>query len=150
MKITICGSIAFYNKMLEAKEDLEKLGHEVDLPPTMIPTGNGEFITVEKYYEIRSAADPMDPQNAWIYESKTKAILSHFDKVAWSDCVLVTNEEKNGIAGYIGPNTLIEMGLALYLRKPIYLTHDLPSVNYTEEIKGMKPIVIGKDYLKIN
>jgi len=34
MKITICGSIAFYKEMEEVKEQLEKLGHEVKLPPS--------------------------------------------------------------------------------------------------------------------
>ena len=34
MKITICGSIAFFDEMLKVKEDLESRGHTVQIPPT--------------------------------------------------------------------------------------------------------------------
>lgn len=33
MKITICGSIAFFDKMQDAKKKLEKMGHEIDYRP---------------------------------------------------------------------------------------------------------------------
>ena len=37
----------------------------------------------------------------------------------------------------------MEMGLALYLKKPIYLLNEIPQMSHTEEILGMKPIVIN-------
>jgi hypothetical protein len=40
MKITICGSIAVYDKMLEIEKQLLLLGHEVKLPPSEIEDEN--------------------------------------------------------------------------------------------------------------
>jgi hypothetical protein len=89
------------------------------------------MMPVKKYYAIRkSAADDAE----WIWKKKAEAMHNHFDKVAWSEVILVCNYDKNGIAGYIGANTLLEMGLAFHLKKPIYLLNPLPEVSYTEEI----------------
>ena len=58
----------------------------------------------------------------------------------------MSNYEKRGIAGYIGGNTLIEIGLAFYLKKPIYLMNDVSSeLSYKVEILGMRPIVLHGD-----
>jgi hypothetical protein len=73
----------------------------------------------------------------------------HFAKVEESDAILVVNPDKNDIAGYIGANTLIEMGLAYYLRKKIFLLNDIPEISYKEEILGVKPQVIHGDFDKI-
>jgi len=145
MKITICGSIAFYNEMLDAKKWLEDSGHEVKLPPHEVKDENGNMIPVKEYYARRKAAGVDD---AWIWERKSEAITWHFDKVKWADAILVTNYNKNGIAGYVGGNTLMEMGVAFFLKKPIYMLKAIPEISYKEEIVGMKPIVINDD-LKI-
>lgn len=145
MKITICGSIAFFEDMLAVKNELEALGHEVDLPPTKILNGQGEYITVSEYYEIRKSGS-LEP---WVWDAKKVAMLNHFNKEVWADAILVMNMDKKGIKGYIGANTLIEMGLALFLKKPIYLFNHLPEMDYSEEIKGMQPIVINGDLEKI-
>ncbi len=63
---------------------------------------------------------------------------------------MVCNYPKNDIDGYIGANTLIEMGLAFYLEKPIYLLNPIPEISYKEEILGMKPIVLNGDLEKIS
>lgn len=73
----------------------------------------------------------------------------HFDKVVWADVILVCNYDKSGIVAYIGPNTLLEMGLAFHLQKPIYLLNPIPEVSYKEEILGMQPTVIDGDLKKI-
>ena len=67
----------------------------------------------------------------------------HFEKVAWADAILVSNHDKNGVPGYIEANTLLEMGLAFHLGKPIYLLNGIPEMAYKEEILGMTPIVIN-------
>lgn len=36
MNITLCGSIAFIDEMLAAKKELERMGHEVQAPPSEI------------------------------------------------------------------------------------------------------------------
>ena len=72
-------------------------------------------------------------------------IRSHFEKIEWANAILVTNYEKNNIANYIGPNTLMEMGLAFYLKKPIYLLNPIPDCPWKEEILGVEPVVINGD-----
>ena len=146
MKITICGSIAFFDEMLEAKKELEKMGHEVDLPPIEVKGENGEFISVKEYYRIRKETSD---DTGWIWDRKKEAILAHFGKIEWSDAILVLNIEKNGIVGYVGANTLIEMGLALFLNKPIFLLNNVPEIPSKEEILGMQPVVLSGDLNKI-
>lgn len=146
MKITICGSIAFYDKMEEAKDTLELFGHEVDLPPSKLHDDQGNIISVQDYYALRKSELPED----WVWERKKWAMKTHFSKVDWSDAILVLNYEKNSIPGYVGANTLMEMGLALHLDKPIYLLHQLPEISYKEELLGMKPIVLDGSLEKIN
>ncbi len=146
MKITLCGSIAFHDEMLLVKKDLELLGHEVKLPPNEVADEQGKMIPVKEYYALRKTESE---DTSWIWDRKEEAIRWHFEKVAWSDVILVLNVEKNGIAGYIGANTLLEMGLAFYLKKKIYLYNRIPEISYKEEILGMKPMVINKDLKKI-
>jgi len=139
MKITICGSIAFYKEMLDVQERLEKLGHLVKLPLFEIKDDNGNMIPVMEYYSKRKAETK---DTGWIWDRKEEAMRLHFQKVEWSDAILVLNYEKNGIANYIGGNTLLELGLAFFLNKRLFLLNDIPDISYKEEILGMKPIVI--------
>ena len=147
MKITICGSIAFFGEMLKAKKELERLGHEVDLPPVEVKNEQGENISVQEYYKIRKETSA---DTGWIWERKREAMLTHFKKEEWADAILVLNIEKNGVVGYVGSNTLIEMGLALFLNKPIYLLNNIPEISAKEEILGMQPILLGGDLNKIS
>jgi len=146
MKITICGSIAFYEKMEEVKKELEKAGHIVDLPPLEIEDEKGNYISVQDYYKLRKSSRD---DAKWIWERKREAMKMHFDKIVWGDCILVLNYEKNDIKGYIGANTLMEMGLALHINKPIYLLNEIPQMNYREEILGMQPVILNGDLSKI-
>ena len=146
MKITLCGSIAFYPEMTEIKNKLETAGHEVKLPPTKIKDGKGNLITVEEYYEIRKSAPASEK---WVWDQKSRSINEHFAKEEWADAILVTNFDKKNISGYIGGNTLMEMGVAFFLKKKIYLLNPIPELSYTEEILGMNPIIINGDISKI-
>jgi len=147
MKITLCGSVAFYEEMLQVKDQLEAMGHEIKLPPILIKDDKDNLISVQKYYALRKAET--NP-TSWIWDRKTEAIKEHFGKVEWADAILVTNHAKNGIDGYVGANTLIEMGLAFHLNKKIFLLNQMPEMGCTEEIRGMKPEVIEGDLSKLN
>jgi len=146
MKITICGSVAFQDKAIFLKKKLEKLGHKVELWPSKVKNKNGDLISVKEYYKIRRAANN---DEEWIWARKAEAILNHFDKIAWADAILVINYDKNNIAGYVGGNTLMEIGLAFFLKKKIYLLNEVPELPYKEEILGVRPIIIGGDLNKI-
>ena len=142
MKITICGSIAFIEEMKDAKNKLEKIGHEVKMPPLEVPDEKGNMIPVIEYWRIRKVADA---NAAWVWDRKEEAIRNHFEKIEWADAILVLNYSKKDVPNYIGANTLIEMGIAFHRRKPIFLLNPIPEVSYTEEILGMKPIVLNGD-----
>jgi hypothetical protein len=142
MKITICGSIAFFDEMLQIKQDLETLGHSVQIPPTQIPDNTGKLISVKEYYKIRNETTD---EKSWVWETKTKAVRAHFEKIEWSDIILVLNYTKNNIKNYIGGNTFLEMGVAFHINKPIYLLNNIPEINYKEEILALKPIIINNN-----
>jgi len=146
MKITICGSIVFQDEVLSVKEKLEKLGHEVKLWPLQLKDERGKLISVKEYYKIRKIAAN---DEKWVWDRKAEAILDHFNKVAWSDAILVANYDKKDIKDYIGGNTLMEIGLAFFLKKKIYLLNQIPELPYKEEILGVKPIIINGDLSKI-
>lgn len=77
-------------------------------------------------------------------------IDDHFEKIKMSEAILVVNNEKNGIEGYIGGNVLMEMTCAYILKKPIFLWEDVNGdLGFEEEIRGMNPILIGRDLSKI-
>ncbi len=146
MKITICGSTAFYDEMLDVENKLKILGCEVKLPPCEIKDDNGTMIPVKEYYARRKTTTDNDN---WIWNRKTEAITDHFGKIEWADVILVANYDKNNVMGYIGGNTLIEMGVAFFLKKPIYLLSQIPKISYKEEILGMKPVVLENNLEKI-
>lgn len=147
MKITICGSIAFFEEMLKTKSMLENMGHEVQLPPSELKNKEGNFISAKEYYQIRQNTDNNED---WVWERKKEAMNMHFNKVAWAEAVLVLNYDKRNISNYIGANTLMEMGLALHLNKKIYLLNQIPEIQCKEEVLGMQPIILNGNLDNIN
>ena len=103
---------------------------------------DGNNIPVQKYYELRKSETD---NHSWVWDRKNEAMKTHFSKVAWADAVLVLNCDKNNVKGYVGANTLIEMGIALHLGKKIFLMNQIPELSCKEEILGMKPVVISGD-----
>lgn len=142
MKITLCGSIAFIDAMSALKTRLELMGHTVQMPPLQIENDQGHMIPVLEYYKKRKAASKDD---RWIWDTKSRCTRDHFNKVVSGDAILVLNHEKNGIAGYVGPNTLLEMGVAFHFQKKIFLLNPIPEMHYTEEIIGLQPLILEGD-----
>lgn len=141
MKITICGSTAFILEMEAVKKQLEQLGHEVEMPPVKFTDGSGkEWHTLDYYKFKKTESSLKDPE---FLKNHTQRIVDHFNKVEWSDVILVTNYDKNDIKNYIGPNTLMEMGLAFHLGKKIYLLNPIPDTAWKEEVVGLRPVVIN-------
>lgn len=124
MKITLCGSTKFYTLIEELKYNLEKVGMEVLTPPLeesgdYDSLGENDKIKRKKYY-----------------------IDLHLNKIKTSDAILIANYDKNGVKNYIGANTFLEMGFAYCLGKKIYILHDIPVQQNTDEIKGLQPIIL--------
>jgi hypothetical protein len=150
MKITICGSIGFYPEMEAARDRLVALGHEVQIPELALEVpleyGGGKKVYFGGYIEEHGGMDAFPAGHA-IWNLKENAIKDHYTKIEWGDAILVVNMEKRGIAGYVGGNTLIEIGVAFYLGKQIYILYPVSSeLSYKQEILGMKPTVLEGDY----
>jgi len=140
--VVICSSAAFYEHANEVKSELEKHGLKVVVPKTaqrMAETGDYDVSHYKTWY-----GDASD------YDKKADYMRAHFDEVSAGDIVLVVNDEKHGVPNYIGPNVLMEMSLAWYQQKPIYILNDLPDdPRFEEEIKGFMPIVMKGDLAQL-
>ena len=49
--------------------------------------------------------------------AKKQYIQEHMERIRASDSVLIANYSKSGVAGYVGPNTLIEIAVPKLLEK---------------------------------
>jgi len=152
MKITLCGSIAHYEQMKMLEEELVELGHEVKLPELRkeaVNFGGGKVANFGDFIRDNGGMDAFDVDHE-IWDSKHDAILDHFVKIEWADGVLVANYEKNKIDGYVGANTLIEIGLAFYLKKKIYILNPISSeLSQRQEIYAMHPTFLEGDVEQI-
>jgi hypothetical protein len=141
MKITLCGSMKLAKLMEDTKKRLEERGHTVKMPELLMKDKDGKPMSIRDYWEKYGGKEFAHGHELW--NKKSEAIWSHFKRVEWCDAILVLNEQKDDVTNYIGGNTLIEMGVAFYLKKPIYLLNPIPEVSYKEEILGMKPVVLN-------
>lgn len=153
MKITICGSIGFYKEMESARDELVRRGYEVKIPELALDApqefGGGKKVYFGQYIEQNGGIDAF-PAEHKIWDMKEGAINDHYEKIDWGDGILVINHEKRGICGYIGGNTLIEIGVAFYLKKKIYiLNHVSSELSYKQEIMGMKPVMLDGNLLMV-
>jgi hypothetical protein len=134
MKIMLVCSTAFYYKIADIKEELEKMGHTICLPNCY-----GE-------------------EDNWNTDDMTDEEMSKFfndmfhqsrNKISEVDAILVLNytKEKNGIKkeNYIGASTFLEMYEAFMGNKKIFMMNDYPDNMLTDEIKGFAPILINGD-----
>ncbi len=146
MNIVICGSLAFHDRMREVRDALETLGHDVTIPDDRVEGPGGGTLDVEEWYALKKTSFAT---RRWMWERKEHAMREYLECVTRADAILVLNYAKDGIDGYIGANTLIEMGVAFHERKPIYLLHPVPEIGYSEELIGMRPIPIDGELSRI-
>lgn len=138
--------MAFHNEFTELKTALEHKGHTVVIPELKVEMSSWN-ISIREYLETK--AQPWEDLT-WLWKKKHDAMTWHFNAIKNSDCILVANYEKKSIPWYIGINTMLEIGLALYLKKPIYLLYPIPTqVDWMDEIYGMMPIIIDWDLTRM-
>lgn len=139
MKIMICGSMAFAKNILKVKKELEKLGHQVNVP-----------VDIENHLADSSFTDKLDENHQHCVANNI--LKKCFDLIAESDAILFLNLKKNNIDGYIGASGLMEIGLAHYLGKKIFLFNKIPSYHeqrWALEVSIMQPIIIDQELSKI-
>jgi nucleoside 2-deoxyribosyltransferase len=139
MKIAIIGSMKFAEDMVKIKEQLDELGHDAKFP-----------LGLESHLQDGQFVDNLDDNLEWCI---THDIMrKNFKQVANSDAVLVLNYKRNDIDGYIGISALMEMGVAHYLKKKIFLlnhTPDYKNARWAHEVAIMQPKIIKGDLTKI-
>ncbi len=140
--ITICSSAAFYKDVLRIEKELKRLGYAVKIPKTarvMEKTGNFNIASYKTWHT-----------NKEDYKKKKALMDGHFKKVIDADAILVVNNEKHGMQGYIGGNVLMEIVIAYHYKKPVYILSPIAEDSpIKEEIYGIFPIFLNGDLTKI-
>lgn len=140
--IAICASVSFYHEVLEIEKDLEKRGFQVLIPYT------ATRLKKEKDFDLKTVKSWLSDEED--YGKKANLMRKHFREVEKSDAILVVNLTKKRQRGYIGGNVLIEMALAFYLQKKIFLLRKPNAKSpFYEEIMGVRPIIIDGNLTKI-
>lgn len=141
MKITICGSVKFADKLVDIYRQLEALGHEPMMHEDMFGIADGT---------AKELIDGIGLDHSEIKKKHNFIKLWH-DLIVSGDAILVCNFDKNGIKNYIGGNTLMEIGFAHTNDKKVFLLNSIPEdVSYADEIKAMADVVIEGDLKKIS
>ena len=136
MKITICGSMSFAKEMTEIAAALEQLGHQV-----LVPLDTEDHL---KDASLKGSAREREHVIA------LDAYRDHYHKIEQSDAILVLNLEKHGVDGYVGTATALEIGVAYYLYKKIFVYQAvLPDSPVAEELDVFSAVVIEKDLTRI-
>lgn len=137
MTIAICGSMKFHNQMREVKKTLENMGHTAPVPKSI------ELMDTVGY--VHPTADEARIQAKIQHDF----IREHFRKIEQAEAILVLNYDKKGIKNYIGGNTFLEMGLAFWLGKKIYLLNPIPAMDYLTEMHAMQPVILHGNLAEI-
>ena len=140
MKIAIIGSMKFAEDMVKIQKQLDELGHDAKIP-----------LGSEPHLKDKEFVDNLDDNLEFCI---THDIMrKNFQQVADSDAVLVLNYKRNGVEGYIGVSALLEMGVAHYLGKKIFLfqnTPDYKDARWAHEVAIMQPTIIKGDLTEIS
>jgi hypothetical protein len=131
----------FAKEMMEAKKKLEQMGHNAEVP-----------CDTQKFIDDPAFTTDNHEEN-YRHVLETDIMRKCFNKIAGSDAIVVLNHTKNGVPGHIGANSLIEIGLAYYLNKKIFLLHHPPNVKEeksTHEVLIMQPVILDGDLERIN
>ncbi|MFZ2522429.1 MAG: hypothetical protein WAX44_00630 [Minisyncoccia bacterium] len=134
MKITLCGSIKFFDNMIEIQKQLEANGHEVYRP---IKVENVDYFSEDGSSRV---------------EAKKSLNLAkvHLDKIEASDAILVCNYTKGDIENYIGASTFLEMAFAHYRDKKIFVLNSLPHQKYIDdELQAYDAIILNGNLGKV-
>lgn len=137
MKIVICGSMKVSVKMLEVGDELQKFGHKI-----ILPRHTREYAEMKTSDHIHNESVKNKINN--------DLIRNYYEKIKTSDAILVVNCDLNGVAGYVGGNSFLEVGFAHVLNKKIFLLNNIPVCSFTDELIAMQPIILDGELTKIN
>jgi len=127
----------FHEKMRQIQKELESLGHTVLVPKSIE--------LMDKFGYVNPTVDEAKVQ----VKIQHDFIREHFRKVEKADAILVLNYDKKGIKHYIGGNTFLEIGIAFWLGKKVFLLNPVPKMDYITELLAMQPVILNGDLGKI-
>ena len=131
MKIFIACSKYFYSEIKKIAKILDDMEHEISYPNSY-----DEPFAEERFKQM-SAKEHI----------KWKAMMMGRDKenIEPQDAILVLNFEKNEIPNYIGGATFLEVYKAWEMSKKIFFYNPLPNCSFSDELKGINPVIINGD-----
>ncbi|MFK7804805.1 MAG: nucleoside 2-deoxyribosyltransferase [Anaerolineae bacterium] len=118
--ITICGSMAFIDEMEQLASELQSGGFETYTPQRSENDLNWDNLSAEE-----------------ANKRKRGFIDEHLALIRQSDYLLIANYAKNGIKGYIGANTLMEIAFAYALNIPIFVLHPIGEQGCRLEVQSV-------------
>lgn len=131
--------MSFIKNIVKIQKELEKLGHEA-----VIPHGTQPHQKDSKF------VDNLEGNLKFVVQNNV--MKRNFDLVAKSDAILVVNNRKNGVDGYIGVSVLMEMAIAHHLNKKIFVLNKIPHFReerWAHEVMIMQPVIVNGDLSKI-
>ena len=140
--IVICSSGAFYKHVIEIADHLSKQDFNVVVPATAAMMLEAGDYDINKFKTWR--------QNEKDLHIKVKRAEGHFDEIKKGDAILIVNDDKPDQPRYLGPNTVMEWGLAYHLKKPVFILNGVSKDhNAYEEVYSMSAAVLDGDLGKI-
>lgn len=130
MKIGIISSMQNTEKMIEVRDKLMELGHDVFM---------------SKFYKTLIGKSDEEIEEIKLHQKFNMDAIREFWRLMQdADAVLVLNLDKNGIKNYVGGNTLMEIGFAHVLNQRIFMWNQIPDMPYCKtEIEAVKPVIIN-------
>ena len=135
MKILLICSKKFYQEIPPIKEELEKMGHIIELP--------------NSYYHPDSEKESWESGEKDHANFKARMFKQSAETISKMDAVLTLNFDKAEQKNYIGGATFLELYEAFVQKKKIYLFNDIPSGMLFDEIAGFAPMIIHGDLKKV-
>jgi len=135
MNLFIICSKHFYDKIPKIAEELKSYGHNLTFPNSY----------EEPFKEEEMKKVGSQEHSEW----KRNMMKLQEPKIRANEGVLIYNLNKNGIENYIGGATFMEIVKAWELDKKVFFYNPIPECIFTDELKGINPIIINKDLSKI-
>ena len=133
--------MTFYRELVDIEKQLKEKGFTVQIPVS------AQIMKEKNDFDVSHFKGSLSEQTD---EKRAQFIRTNFQNIAESDSILVINDKKNGVKGYIGPNVLMEIGLAFYLKKKIYIWNPIEKdASYEEELRIFGVMYINKNLDRI-
>ena len=147
--IVICGSMIFLDKLNNIRDNLKLIGHKVVSPKLSKEEVKSGAKTFEDLVSEKGGIKKV-LVNDKIWNIKTKAIRDYFKYIEKADAILICNFTKGKEEDRIGDNAYLEMCIAFYLKKKIFVLNGPPyNSSKCEEVIAMKPTFLFGDLSKI-